>query len=379
MSLLLPLSNHSVRKRSYEVFLLLHIAGATGILIMLFYHLKKQDGDYNAWLWTCVTIWVGAQQSHWIDDQVFDRFIRICRFTLLSFRTVAVGNRGNNAVLYGGESEASAMRLVVTTSIRIHPTPGHYFFLYTPRSFTPWENHPFTLASWNPPKDGSAGTELHFLIAPSGGGTRRLHRMLTPENDFTKPMRILLEGPYGHHHCISGFQHVLLVAGGSGITGILPYFFEIQNTTNSTKRVTVLWAARSPQDTADVRAKELLPMNSSGLEIASKFFYTSPPPSGRSSVETVVDGSEQDSTSPPTISKEGKGWETTVSYSRPIMVDVLREAIDKLVGSERLAVLSCGPAAMMDDLRSAVCASYGVGEGQVSGGRLEYFEDAFNW
>jgi hypothetical protein len=58
MSMMLPLSIHSLRHRSYEIFLLLHIAGAIGVLVMLFYHVKIWDGDYNPWLWTCVGVWV---------------------------------------------------------------------------------------------------------------------------------------------------------------------------------------------------------------------------------------------------------------------------------------------------------------------------------
>jgi NAD(P)H-flavin reductase len=58
---------------------------------------------------------------------------------------------------------------------------------------------------------------------------------------------------------------------------------------------------------------------------------------------------------------------------------VLDDALADLGKDERLAVLGCGPGAMMDDLRREVAASYGGWMGQITGDRLEYFEESFTW
>ncbi|WWD21807.1 hypothetical protein CI109_106295 [Kwoniella shandongensis] len=356
MSLLLPLSIRAIRQRFYEFFLISHILLALGSLVGCFYHVKIWDGDYDGWMWACTAIWNGL------------------------------------------------IRLTTTTAIPITPKPGHYYYLYTPRSITPWENHPFTLASWE--KGANGGTDLHFLIAPHKGATRKLQkRIAQAESGVT--MRILLEGPYGHTDALEPFDHVLLVAGGSGVTAILPYLFTIRqnNSHNSRIRhVTVVWVVKQANYAADVLARELAPTAKlAGLDVQINVYISREVGAKPQDVvnalpehvesEHIVNilpasapagnGSPQSDHEEKFSDNDSKSSSDEVSAAlipgRPEMAEVLRRAVRRLVGAERLAVVACGPGGMCDGLRSAIIATYGSGEGQVSGSTIEYFEESFTW
>ncbi|KAL1405731.1 hypothetical protein Q8F55_007401 [Vanrija albida] len=382
MCLLIPFSLKPVREKAYEFFLIMHILLAVVVLVMLWYHVKIFDGSYNPWLWACVGIWA------------FDRLLRIVRITVLSFRTAT----GQNTVATMTGGSEGLIRMSINSSVRINPKPGSYYFLYSPRSIKPWENHPFTLGSW---EQTDAGTTLHFLFAPQAGWTRSIQKRIAKVNEGVAPstsMRVLLEGPYGHDHPVTSYENILLVAGGSGITALLPYVFALQNepAPRHARHVTVVWVVRNAHYAADVLARELAPKHTAGIDIQ---VYVSREEGATAS--DVIDGlptevaaeveSDDGSGSGPQESPSqekpvGKGEDDSdgeghlrIRSGRPTMEALVARSMSQLVGAERLAVLGCGPAGMMDDLRRAVSTRYGSGEGQVSGSTIEYFEEAFMW
>jgi NAD(P)H-flavin reductase len=146
-----------------------------------------------------------------------------------------------------------------------------------------------------------------------------------------------MEGPYGAHHDLSSFDHVLLVAGGSGVTAIAPHVRALANTETD---VTVVWAAPDSHYAADILSNEL----------ANTF-------------ASIYLTREKDHPDPDHL------------CGRPDVDDIVAKAVANIQGNERLAVLACGPGSMMDDLRAAVVASYGT----VQGHQIEYFEEAFTW
>lgn len=378
MSLMIPLSIRPLREKAYEVFLLLHIALALATLVLLFYHVEIFGTDYNGYLWACVAVWL------------FDRVLRVVRIAFLS-------RKGNTVARITHDSPTGLIRLSVTTPRMFRPAPGAYYFLYTPRSIKPWENHPFTLASWHP---SGKGYELNFLAKAHDGATRALReRVAAHANGLTSaPMTVLLEGPYGARHHLEGFDRVLLISGGSGITALLPYIFELSRSEHAIKSIRVVWAVRESSYAADVLAHELARDN---VGAASVEIYVSQQEDDAAAEEkeriekargpaTVVEGAEA---APHNSSSElstrasddvpesnvKAGRYPIIRFGRPSASGLVAQEIAALVGDQRLAVLACGPWSMMDDLRLAVADSYGSGQGQVSGSRLEYFEEAFGW
>lgn len=377
MSLLLPLSMLPIRKKAYELFLIIHVALALPTLVLLFYHVEIFKGQYDGWLWACSGVWVGCGFND-ANCQCFDRLLRLVRIVSCSWRTFG-GKRNTVASLTGGDD--GLIRLSVNSSVPFQPYPGSYYFLYA-RSFMPWENHPFTLASWE--KQGS-NTVLNFLIAPQGGATRRLQRRIEKVNSGpTCQMSIILEGPYGNRHHLESYNQVLLIAGGSGITAILPYVFALRD--SGVRRISVVWIAKYHRYIEDVLKHELSPANTAHIELDVHITQEEVTPTTSNNGEKVPSTSElsapseqvSDSVSP-ALEKDDVHRCMRIVAHRPEMKDLLQAGIKNLVGSERLAVLACGPAAMVDDLRHAVANSYGSGEGQVSASSLEYFEESFGW
>ncbi|WVQ74149.1 hypothetical protein IAR50_003741 [Cryptococcus sp. DSM 104548] len=396
MSLLLPFSLKPFREKYYEAFLIIHIVLAVATLTLLFFHLTVYEGAYDPFLWTCVGVWA------------LDRLIRYVRIFILSFKAAA----GNNATMHAtGSPSTGLIRLSVTTSLPHTPSPGKHYFLYTPLSITPWENHPFTLASWRAEPDGK--TRLDFLIGTQKGATGKMRRMVSNAEGGVAQLRVLVEGPYGHTAPLRRFDHVLFVVGGSGITAALPYLHDLAVRCSSssgkcaTRKATLVWVVKDNEYAADVLAHELAGVRDiEGLVVDIKIYtttsagvtiaplvehpeiqaipYSESPVSSPiaekplSTIEKSLSSSSSDSlaASAPPLNALVKD---NVQSGRPSLADVLAGSLAKLVGSETLGVLACGPGGMMDDLRAAVVDAYGVGEGKIGPETLTYFEESFSW
>lgn len=376
MGLLIPLSVLPLRQYAYEVFLFLHIALSVATLALLYLHTEMFG--YDPWVWLCMGIWA------------FDRVLRVVRVAVLSFKTL--GQR--NAVGAITAVNPGLMRLRVDTSVPIEPAPGDYYFLYSPHSLAPWENHPFTLASWE--KAPGGGTTLHFLIAPMEGWTRRLRRRIEAvaaikahsesetERLIASPgsarLRVLLEGPYGHRCDLDVFDHVLLLAGGSGIAAVLPYIFALRRAPKK-RTISIVWTVRNAAYAADVLAHELAPARTQHASL--DLYLTQEEPVRARAFLAGLDvplDTGYAAVDPGAVGDTHRR-EVVLTRGRPPVRDLLAAQVDALRSdaTSRLAVLACGPGQMMDDLRQAVADAYGGWLGQVDAGRLEYFEEAFTW
>ncbi|KAJ3501874.1 hypothetical protein NLJ89_g9142 [Agrocybe chaxingu] len=84
----------------------------------------------------------------------------------------------------------------------------------------PWQSHPFTIASI--PSDSTSGEqEMVVLVRSAKGITKRLLKHVSSSSSSSLPL--FLDGPYGGIRTnLAQFEHVVLVAGGTGVTFILP-------------------------------------------------------------------------------------------------------------------------------------------------------------
>ncbi|WVR07339.1 hypothetical protein IAU60_004380 [Kwoniella sp. DSM 27419] len=405
MTFMLILSVRPIRDRSYEIFLVVHILLALATLVLLKYHITHMDGAYDPFIWACVGVWM------------LDRVIRVLRVAILTFKTLTP--KGNNTVARLSDSDAGLIRLSVSTSVPITPKAGDYYFLYTPLSLKAWENHPFTVASWERGKDS---TVLHFLVAPQTGATKRWRKRISHKADRTDHTRIMLEGPYGHVNPVEQFDRVLMVAGGSGITSMLPYIHRLCHPTDRfdrsiTRFIDLVWIVKDTRYAADVLNHELSEYVTKGARSVQFRIHMYITKEADASPRGLVDslsfhsdsgssGSDtEDKTAAPTPETPStavmrdewvslgyeagekvydekavqKGSVLSVSAGRPAMSALLQRSLSSLVGRERLAVSACGPAGMTDDMRRAVCQVYGTGDEQVCGRTIEYFEELFSW
>lgn len=73
---------------------------------------------------------------------------------------------------------------------------------------------------------------------------------LPPFHPKTKQLRAAIDGPYGHTTDPAVFESAVFIAGGSGITYVLPVLLDLlrrvdRGQVTLTKRVRVLWTMRS--------------------------------------------------------------------------------------------------------------------------------------
>lgn len=193
-------------------------------------------------------------------------------------------------------------------------------------------------------------------------------------------MRVLLEGPYGHTEPVERYEHVLFVAGGSGITAVLPYIHQLKSK-HFTRSVTLVWSVKNNAYASDVLSKEL---RDCGAEVFVHVTEEEQPAvatlkQGEQPLAEAAEASHTQEDKEKSTRPTSDASANTIVIGRPEMKDLVRGATNRLLGSERLAVVACGPAGMMDDMRKAVAGVYGSDEGQVNGSAVDYYEELFSW
>ena len=229
-----------LRKRAYELFLLIHIVLSVILIVGCWYHvydLYAFLGGMEDWIYAMAGVWF------------FDRLARVVRI-------LTCGPRRANVTEIGD----SYFRIDVP-GISWGYEPGKHVYLYLPtlNKTRPWENHPFsvlptallsprsTINQCPPSMEGAS----EIIDAEKGSGTIFTaqpisHRSPTAgltlyvriSNGMTRTLRTqknvltFLEGPYPNNStsAVLRCDRLLLIAGGIGITGILPF---VQNHRNA--------------------------------------------------------------------------------------------------------------------------------------------------
>ncbi|KAJ6442753.1 ferric-chelate reductase [Purpureocillium lavendulum] len=256
MSLLVvPCSIYWMRRRHYEMFLIIHIVLSIVVLLTMLGHVSIfKNHDFDALFWIPVYIWV------------LDRLIRVVRIILFSPRSwaadcVATYNPSSNIV-----------RLTVpVTKAAYKVKPGTFFYLMLLDDSRPWESHPFTVAyvsSEYPTKSLSEQAPLldsdddlahggdddlpqsstpcmTFLIRPYDSQTRRLQELAGLEASAPATLRVMVDGPYGHSRAFDKYDHVFFIVGGSGVVTALSYLRALTRASKA-PRVEIHWAVREP-------------------------------------------------------------------------------------------------------------------------------------
>lgn len=325
------------------------------------------------------------------------------------------------------KEEADFIRLEVVAKTRVlRPGPGQHYFLYQPLKWKGWENHPFTLASWDMPQpldnstskptqqpddldvkqkkdfgsisskssndtlhpDDSSPVEMHqaiatertdacrlvFLIRPFNGWTRRLRDDCLKSSSRSFQPKILVEGPYGGRSPLHLYENVVLIVGGTGISGAIPYLQDHvrrvkssstndKNSVTRTRKITLVWATKQSAMIYDIAARELQPiLERDDIEVS--FHATSSKFSPRSS----------DTDSPEKTQSEKAVF--SILQGRPDVNDIILRVADDIRGAGpfggKVAVLTCGPAAMADAARATIHHILKDGKGLI-----EYFEETF--
>jgi predicted ferric reductase len=149
--------------------------------------------------------------------------------------------------------DGEMLKISIPTFEHLSWKPGQHVFLRFP-GIAPLDNHPFTIANtcdeiYVTAKDGrTTRRPMEFLVKPKNGITKTLMRLA--ENGSHQTLKTYIEGPYGGHHSNMelAYEHVILVAGGSGITSLLPLLTDLAKKVGRRgtvlKEIRLIWAVK---------------------------------------------------------------------------------------------------------------------------------------
>ncbi|KAK7018473.1 Ferric/cupric reductase transmembrane component 1 [Favolaschia claudopus] len=260
LTLLSLLSIRPLRSRNHEVFLYLHAIFAIITLSGAYIHVS--DFGYGSYIWPSLFLWG------------LDRFLRLLRISLVNSQLFGSTTRiASEATVTLPSSDAPGfIRVLVDRPRYFFWRPGQTAYLTIagayPTSIS--EAHPFTIANTpgtlqcEVPTESEQGQsssggrpQLMFILRVRQGFTRRLADsvLATGTSDgrggIRRSFNAFVDGPYSSPPVVRGFETVVFICGGSGITFVLPLFSDLLQAasaaTNSNpccQRIVLIWAIR---------------------------------------------------------------------------------------------------------------------------------------
>lgn len=221
-----------IRHRIYEGFYHIHFWLAVSYIGLMFWHCKDL-GDSWAYMWASLAVWLFS---------IFGRVFWYNRTTNLG-HTMFITSRVITKILPDG-----MIKLEMDVPEGFEWDAGQHVFLRIPK-LSPWDNHPFTVANSLIREIPEAERRLRFFVRPYNGFTRRLHQFLSKNTDVQ--LEACVDGPYGTYHgdVLTSYDTLILIAGGGGISAILPWVQEFANARSKgiplqVSSVQVYWSIR---------------------------------------------------------------------------------------------------------------------------------------
>ena len=335
-------------------------------------------------------VYIGALIGHWKQLQCFlvpglvlwgvDRGVRLVRMGLLhygywgqgkgwGFRAVEAGAK----VWKGEEGFGDVVRLEFEHAHKPWAVGQHFFLCFVEGSI--WQSHPFTPLSL-PVADAVGKVKHAYVFRAKAGETKRIAEVLARKTaeEKTPTTPVILQGPYGED-MVEGLTqdvNVLCVAGGTGITYVLPVLLRlVRERPNPSRRMELVWAVKRKQDLEWVEPEldELRRLGvAHGLEIRT--FVTAEPVSvAAASKEVQVTGEKGRAETDDESGSVQDAFSVNGDH-RPDVTAVVGQFVGEVAqGSTR--VFGSGPPGMIVDLRAAVAKNN-------SGGRVWKGEERFD-
>ncbi|PWO00188.1 hypothetical protein FA09DRAFT_328291 [Tilletiopsis washingtonensis] len=332
-------------------------------------------------------VYIGACWGHWAQLNCFlipglalwfvDRAVRLGRSALLHYNFLSpestrMGLAAAQASITrfpGSGSEGDVLRLEFE-----HPQQpwrvGQHFFLCFPE-LSLWQSHPFTPVSVPRLEDGH--TRHAYILRAKAGQTKALaalaERKLSAGPDAKTA--VVLTGPYGRDVTadIKRSENVLCVAGGTGITYVLPALLALARRRHSgggaSGALQLVWVVRRHTDAAWVEP-ELQELRQYG-DVEVCVCATRDETSTGTSVAALLPSSKEsaelelsDKASGTSLSHEGVAemalGSNAQAQRRPDVAALVRAfAARQAAGAS--VVLASGPGEMLSDVRAGVAAS----------------------
>lgn len=331
-------------------------------------------------------VYIGAIIGHWEQLQCFlipgmllwffDRLGRAIRTAMLHYQWLpAKGKWGFEAAQarvmhWEDEKSGDVIRLDFEHTQQPWEVGQHFYLCFPEGSI--WQSHPMTPLSL-PVADKTGRVKHSYVIRAKGGETKKIAGIVgkkaaargdspslsdekhTQSADVTTP--VILTGPYGVDMAdsLTPETNVLCIAGGTGITFVLPVMLKLVREQHSPgRKIELVWAVRRDMDVKWVEA-ELNEIKETGC-------------SHGVNVNVYVTREKDHHSVSSTSSLSGSGCDCKdAGHHHPADVEVpearrphLDEIVKGFVGSVvrgSSIIYASGPGGMIGDLRRAVASS----------------------
>ena len=256
------------RNLSYEFFVLQHLITFFGFIIAIIIHLPSTALYSRVYIYIPIALYI------------VDRLIRTLRFAYNNMRP----GRATLTALEGGVTK---IRVPVEHVQKWRP--GAHVLLQVPRLGL-IQSHPATIAS----VPSSHNNDLLFILKGHKGFTKRLLNSSNSSSATLLPKTrqhtiaaqqthtALIDGPYGGSHAdFAAFDTVLLIAGSTGVTFILPQLLDIAHRASSqrlpVRRLDFVWVVKNSSWTSWISeelSSAVAQLRASGIDVEIKIFVT---------------------------------------------------------------------------------------------------------
>lgn len=225
-----------LRRKFYELFVTVHVPVSVLLLAMLFWHCNNYLTSWH-YLFSTMALWLASY---------------LVRLFYLNW-----SNPFRMSWLIGEEAAVTIMHedaIKVTIPTQVKWKPGQYVYLRMP-GISIFENHPFTVASLCsddfPSAYGDEYRDMVLVFRPFGGFTNKVLKNALDHGPW-HTYRTFIDGPYGGmSRSLDSFDHVVLLAGGSGVTAVISHLLDLIKRMRDgkavTKTVQVIWALKRPE------------------------------------------------------------------------------------------------------------------------------------
>ncbi|KAK3985662.1 putative ferric reductase transmembrane component [Cladorrhinum sp. PSN332] len=340
-------------------------------------------------------VYIGALIGHWQQLQCFlvpgivlwvmDRLARLVRMGMLHYGYNLTGDgkfgfasAKAEVKFWKDEQYGDVVRLDFDHLQSPWKIGQHFFLCFTEGSI--FQSHPFTPLSL-PVADGAGKVRHSYIFRAKGGETKKIAKVVEEKianaEKGANETSVILQGPYGENIAEGSTSdvNILCVAGGTGITYVLPVLLRlVREPVDRDRKIELVWAVKRRQDVEWI-APELAELRelgaAHGLQI--RIFVTADSSAddesaprdekktvGDEKVRGAEDSSDEDSSA-----VEGAGF-----GQRPDVSAVVNEFVGGVArGPTR--VFGSGPPSMIGELRGAVAK-------RNDGGRVWKGEEQFD-
>ncbi|KAJ7697664.1 ferric reductase NAD binding domain-containing protein [Mycena rosella] len=376
LTLLCILSLQPLRSRAYEAFLVAHFIFGVIFLGAGYYHADNDGLGY--YLWPSLLVWG------------LDRFLRLVRIFFVNGGALTLFNTKSSHSLRAKIEVISPefLRVSLRRPDYFRWAPGQLAYLSIPSvSATPWQAHPFTIASIDgdipraiesesPSRDESfKDKKLVFLLRVHDGFTKRLLNAATSTNGANKTFGAYIDGPYCSPPSVRGFETVLSFCGGSGISFGLPLLLDLirganMGTNPACRKVILVWAVRHSEQTKAI-SNDLL----RALDGVSESFTVEIRIHVTASLDTESDAEQSDGSINASDAKLLDAPGVRILAGRPDVAALVKSEVAAASGS--ISVNVCGTVGLAESVRSALRAASSATDILEGGPSISLHVEAF--